>query len=106
MHTVLIREIIFADNTALNAHSEHYLQKLFSQFNHACKEFGLTINIQKTSIMGHDVSASSSIKMVLEVPDHLTYLGSIITNNLSLDMESDKCIAKAAAVMAKLSQCV
>lgn len=56
--------------------------------------------------MGHDVSASSSIKMVLEVPDHLTYLGSIITNNLSLDMESDKCIAKAAAVMAKLSQCV
>lgn len=44
--------------------------------------------------------------MVFEVTYHFTYLGSTTTNNLSLDMEIDKHIAKAAAVMTKLSKSV
>ena len=41
---------------------------------------------------------------VLEVTDHFTYLGSIISSNLSRDSEIDKRIAKAASVMARLSK--
>ena len=57
--------------------------------------------------MGQDVPAVPSISIngeVLEVTDRFTYLGSTVTNNLSLDAEIDKRIAKAAAVMSKLSK--
>ena len=56
--------------------------------------------------MGQDVPSPPSITIdsqVLGVADHFTYLGSIISSNLSLDSEIDKCIAKVASVMARLS---
>lgn len=56
--------------------------------------------------MGQDIPSSPYIIIdiqVLEVADHFTYLGSIISNNLLLDSEIDKRIAKAASVMARLS---
>ena len=107
VRTVLIREVVFADDAALATHKEEELQQLISQFSHTCKEFGLTISIRKTEVMGQDVPSPSSITIdnqVLEVVDHFTYLGSIISSNLSLDNEIDKHIAKAASVMARLSK--
>ena len=74
---------------------------------YACKEFGLTTSIKKTNVMGPNVLAPPSINSnnkVLEVTDHFTYLGSTVTSNLSLNTEIDKCIAKAAAVLSKLSK--
>ena len=37
---VLIRELLFADDAALAAHSEEALQRLITCFANACKEFG------------------------------------------------------------------
>ena len=57
--------------------------------------------------MGQDIPLLPSITIdnqVLEVADYFTYLGSIISSNLSLDSEIDKRIAKAATVMTRLSQ--
>ena len=107
VRTVLIKETLFADEAALTSHTEEGLQQLISKFTHACNEFGLTISIKKTNVIGQDFPAVPSINIngeVLEVTDCLTYLGSTITNNLSLDAEIDKRIAKAAAVMSKLSE--
>ncbi|XDV29424.1 hypothetical protein PO909_032554 [Leuciscus waleckii] len=36
--SVLIREMLFADDAALVAHTEEELQQLLSQFSHACKD--------------------------------------------------------------------
>ena len=52
---VLIREMLFADDAALAIHTEEDLQQLMDRHYHACKEFGLTISIIKTNIMGQDV---------------------------------------------------
>lgn len=107
MLKVFIRKILFVDDAALNMHTEYNLKQLISQFNHASNEVGLTIKIKKKTIMGQDVSASPSINindLVLKPIDHLTYLGSTITNNLLLDMEIDKPISKVVAVMAKLNK--
>ena len=93
----------FADDAALTTHKKEELQQRISQFSHTCKKFGLTISIRKTEVMGQDVQSPPSITIdnqVLEVADHFTYLGSIISSNLSLDSEIDKRIAKAASVMA------
>ena len=107
LRTVLIREMLFADYAALTPHTEEGLQRLISQFAHACKEFWLTISIKKTNVMGQDTHAPPSISIddeVLEVTDHFTYLGSTVSSNLSLNVEIIRRIAKAAAVMAKLSK--
>ena len=55
VHTVLIRELLFADDAALTTHKEEEVQQLISQFSHTCKEFGLTISIRKTEVMGQYV---------------------------------------------------
>ena len=107
VRTVLIREMLFADDAALSSHTEEDLQRLMDRFSHACREFGLTISIKKTNVMGQDVPSPPAIRFdneELEVSDHFTYLDSTITSNLSLDAELDKRIAKASAVMAQLSK--
>ena len=58
---VLIREMLFADDAALTAHTEETLQRLITRFAEACNDFGLTISLKKTNIMGQDVSVTPHI---------------------------------------------
>ena len=107
VRTVLIRELLFADDAAIASHTEEGLQRLINRFADACSKFGLTISIKKTNIMTQDVPTPPSIAIsgeVLEVTDQFTYLGSTVTSNLSMDTELSKRIAKAAAVMSQLNQ--
>ena len=70
-------------------------------------EFGLTISIKKTKVMGQGIVSPPSINIdnvTLDAVDRLTYLGSTIDSNLSLDAEINIRIAKAAAVMPKLNR--
>ena len=104
---VLIREMLFADDAALTAHAEEALQRLVSCLAHACQEFGLTISLKKTNILGQDVSSAPSITIgsyTLEVVENFTYLGSTISSNLSLDAELNKRIGKAAMALARLGK--
>ena len=104
---VLIRELLFADDAALAAHSEEALQRLIDRFAAACKEFGLTISLKKTEVMCQDANNAPSISIeehTLRVVDRFTYLGSTISSNLSLDSELDTRIGKAATAMARLTK--
>ena len=56
-----IREMLFVDEASLTAHTEDALQLLISCFAHACKEFGSTVILKKTNILGQDVSSMPSI---------------------------------------------
>ncbi|XP_037784721.1 uncharacterized protein LOC119580695 [Penaeus monodon] len=99
--------VLFADDAALTTHSEEALQPLNNCFPHACREFGLTISLKKTNILGQDVSSTPSIIIgdyTLEVVQDFTYLGSTISSNLSLDAELDKRIGKAATATACLAK--
>ena len=101
VQTVLLREMLFADDTTLIAHTEEGLQHLINGLTHASEKFGLTISIKKTNVMGQNIPAPPTISIkseVLEVTDQFTYLGSTVSSNLSLDSEIDKRIAKAADV--------
>ena len=104
---VLIREMLFADDAALTAHTEEALQRLITRFAEACNDFGLTISLKKTNIMGQGVSVTPHITIgehALEVVDNFTYLGSCISSNLSLDSELNVRIGKAATAMARLAK--
>ena len=56
VRSVLIREMLFADDAAVTAHTEEALQRLSSSVANACSEFGLTFSLKKTNIMGQNVS--------------------------------------------------
>ncbi len=104
---VLIREMMFADDAALTAHTDEALQRLISSFACASDEFGLTISLKKTNVMGQDVSSTPCISIgdhTLEVVEDFTYLGSTISSNLSLDNELNTRIGKASIAMARLTK--
>ena len=99
--------MLFADDAALTTHSGGALQRLVDRFVHACREFGLTISLKKTNVIARDASQVRSVKIndyTLEVVEDFTYIGSNISNNLSLDTEINRRIGKAACTMAKLTK--
>ena len=104
---VLIREMLFADDAALAAHTEAGLQDLINCFSDACNEFGLTISIKKTNVLGQNVSPAPSISIgdsSLDVVEEFTYLGSVISCSLNLDLELNGRIGKASSIMGRLSR--
>lgn len=106
VRNVTIRDLLFADDAALVAHSAEKLQLLLNQFSNACEAFRLTISLKKTKVMcqGSETTPSVTIKdYTLDVVPQFTYLGSTATNNNCLDVEIGKRIGKAATTMAKLS---
>ena len=103
---VLIRGMLFADDAAVATHTQEELQSLMECFSQACKDFGLTISLTKTNVLGQDTEAPPVITIddyELDAVCQFTYIGSIITNNLSLDAEIDRRIEKAASTLARLT---
>ena len=101
---VLIRDMLFADDAAVATHTQEELQSLMDCFSQACKDFGLTISLKKTNVLGQDTEALPVITIdnyELDAVCQFTYLGSTITDNLSLDAEIDKRIGKAASTLAR-----
>ena len=54
---VLIRDMLFADDAAVATHTQEELQSLMDCFSEACKDFGLTISLKKTNVLGQDTEA-------------------------------------------------
>ena len=103
---VHIRDMLFADDAAVATHTQRELQSLMDRFSQACKDFGLTISLKKTNVLGQSTETPPSITIddyELDAVHQFTYLGSTITDNLSLDAEVDKRIGKAATAHARLT---
>ena len=97
--------MLFADDAAGTIHNQQELQALMDHFSQAHKDFGLTISLKKTSVLELDTMELPAITIddyELDVIEQFTYLGSTITNNLSLDTEINKRIRKAATTLARL----
>ena len=106
MRVTLIRDMLFADDTAVTSHTEQQLQRLMDRFSQAYKDFGLTISLKKTNVLGQDVDTSPVITIdnyELDVVHQFTYLGSTISDNLSLDAEFNQRIGKAATMLGRLT---
>ena len=105
MCVTIIRDMLFADDAAVTSHTEQDLQCLMDRSNQACKDFGLTISLKKTNVLGQDVNTSPVITIdnyKLEVVQQFTYLGSTISENISLDAENNKPIGKVARTLGQL----
>ena len=107
----LIRELLYADDCAIVAHSEKDLQSLTDSLSAATKRFGLTISIKKTEVLFQPAKGSSapapSIKIddkTLNTVESFTYLGSKISSSGSFDKEISNRIAKASSSYGRLTK--
>ena len=106
MRVTLSREVLFADDAAVTSHTEQQLQCLMDRFSQACKDFGLTISLKKTNVLGQDVDISPLITIdnyELDVVHQFTYLGSTISDKPSLDAEINQRIGKVATMLGRLT---
>ena len=88
----------------MTTHTQQELQALMDRFSQACKNFGLTISLKKINVLGQDTMELPLFDdYELDVVEHFTYLGSTITDNLSLDTEIHKRSEKATTTFARLT---
>ena len=106
-------EMIFADDIAICATSEQELQTIISVFYYTFKEFGLQMNLKKTEILHqkssteHENKEASNIEIEgkeLLVVSEFKYLGTLISDKATLDVEIQARINKATTAFWKLYQ--
>ena len=94
--TKLVRDLFFADDSALVAHSPDSIQALVDRFASAARQFSLHINIKKTEclyqppkVLG-DVSLPTRVSINAEPLEQFKtfkYLESSVADNSKLDKE-------------------
>ena len=106
-----IRDLLFADDCALAACTQEELQRLCDCFASAARRFGLTISIKKTEALYQPAPGNMYVPpaitiegKLLNAVDNFKYLGSIVSNDASLDAEITARIAKATAAFGRLSK--
>ena len=106
---VLVRELMFADDTALVAHSHDDAQELVDRFAKASKAFGLKINIKKTETLyqpaprAHDSGDSICIDNEdLANVNKFKYLGSTVMCNNKMDEEIHTRMSNASISFGRL----
>ncbi len=107
---IVMRQMLFANDSALVAHYADEIQNIVDAFTDASKKFGLKINIKKTEVLyqpnctrtrEEDIMVDgNNFKYVMV----LTYLGNIISSNGCVDDEIRRRMAKANASYGRLRQ--
>ena len=109
----VIRDLLFADDCALNATEEEEMQQEVDKFSSACDNFGLTISTSKTEVMYQPTPGKMyrepNIRVngqSLRAVDHFTYLGSTLSRAANFDIEITNRIAKASSAFGRLRKTV
>ena len=103
-----ILELQYADDCAIVAHSQHDLQRALDVFHSVYSSLGLQVNTQKTEIIAQLVHQplqpihfhinQEPIKIVEQFP----YLGSILSQTCTIDLEVQSRINRASAAFGRL----
>ena len=108
---LLIKDLLFADDCALLAHTIDDIQAITNAFARSARRFGLTISLKKTEVMyqpkpGADYSAPiiTIDNNPLNVVDKFTYLGSTLSQNAMIDDDVSTRIGKASASFGRLTK--
>ena len=106
---VLIVELLFADDCALLAHTQDALQYIVNRFAEAAKAFGFTINLKKTEVLHQPppggVYSPPQINIEstsLNSVEHFTYLGSVISNDATVNKDIDNRLARTSSAFGRL----
>eukprot|EP00795_Rhopilema_esculentum_P009597 gene9597-17355_t len=98
----VIKDLLFADDCALNASKEQDMQQVMDNFSSTCDNFGLTISTKKTEVLYQPAPGNlyqePNIRVKgqrLQAMEHFIFLGSTLSRSANIDAEVNNCIAKA-----------
>ena len=103
----LVTDLLFADDATFVAHTSMGLQRILNAFSDACRIFGLTISTDKTVVMQQGVQVLSDFYLdgvKLQNVREFCYLGSVVTEGVSLDEEISARIGKASGTFGLLKK--
>ncbi|XP_070207983.1 uncharacterized protein [Littorina saxatilis] len=105
----IIRDFLFADDCALNAVSEADMQCSVDMFSSACSNFGLTISTKKIEVLHQPAPGKPYVEpditvngQRLNTVNRFTYLGSTLSQNVTIDDEVNVRIARASSTFGRL----
>ena len=105
----IIRDLLFADDCALNAPNETEMQHQINRFSTGCDNFGLTISTKKTEVMYQPAPGDAyhepciTVKgQKLHAVEQFTYLGSTLSRTANNDIEVNHRISKASSAFGRL----
>ena len=107
----LVREMLFADDSALVAHTAEDMQMLVDCFARAASHFSLKINIKKTECLYQPVKLIRPPPVPVDIMINnqalvkctdFRYLGSTVSSNARIDKEICYRIGNASAAFGKL----
>ena len=108
-----IRDLLLADDCALNVATETQMQQSMNRFSTACDNFGLTINSKKTEVLYQPARRKPHVEPVITVKgetlkavEKFTYLGSTLARAVNIDDEVVARIAKASTAFGRLRKSV
>ena len=97
--------------TASFSPTEEALQLIVNRFSVAAKNFGLTINLNKTEVLyqppprvAYSPPHISIDGTNLNAAEHFTYLGSVISNDATVSKDLDNRLSKATSSFGRLSK--
>ena len=98
-----IRELLFADDAAIVAHTLEDIKEICKHFEQAATLFGLTISTKKTVTLHQPPPGQTSTRPHTEIygtplksVNNFTYLGSTIASENTIDMEINNRIRAAS----------
>ena len=101
--------VLFADDCALLVHTQEALQYIVNRFAEAEKAFGFTISLKKTGVLHQPlpggVYSPSQINIEgtsLNSVEHFTYLGSVISNDATVNKDLDNRLNRASSAFGRL----
>jgi sorting nexin-29 len=115
VRTELIRDLLYADDAAMMAHSLEAIQEITSRFSEISKAFGLQINIHKTELLyqptpnnrNRENNAQPIVTIdgeVLNTVRRFKYLGSYVSDDNKVNTEISHRIQMASAAYRKLKK--
>ena len=108
---MLVRELLYADDADLVAHTAEEMQEIMDRLADACTKFGLTISLDKTKVMFSPAPGEPYIEpdifvygTRLAVVESFVYLGSALSHNGTLDAEIKERISKGSSAFGRLEE--
>lgn len=107
--TMLLRDLLYADDCALIAHTVEEAQSMVDAFSGASARYGLTISIQKTEVLHQPRPGVQPCNPVITIAgeplrsvDKFCYLGGVLSQNGRIDDDITARINKASAAFGRL----
>ena len=105
----LVRELLFADDAALAAHTDNPLQRVTSSFAEAAQLFSIEVSLKKTEVLHQPAPKETYCpphltigETELKAVQQFTYLRCTISSDIKIDKEVDNRLTKANSAFCRL----